>query len=70
MVRADHPNNLKRGGVYAYVRESLPVRNFGNLYLRECLTLEVTISNKKATLSLCVDLLVKHLMNLTLLSAI
>ena len=31
----------------AYVRESLPVRNFSNFYLSECLTLEVTFSNKK-----------------------
>ena len=30
-----------------YVRESLPVRNFSNSLLSECLTLEVTISNKK-----------------------
>ena len=47
MVRADHPNNIKRGGVCAYVRESLPVCNFSNSYLSECLTLEVTISNRK-----------------------
>ena len=47
MVRADHPNNIKRAGVCAYVRESLPVRNFSNSYLSECLTLEETISHKK-----------------------
>ena len=47
MVRADHPNNVKRGGVCAYVRETLPFRNFSNSYLTECLTLEVTISNRK-----------------------
>ena len=57
MVRADHPNNVKREGVCAYVRESLPVRNFSNSYLSECLTLEVTISNKKGLL-LYIDLLV------------
>ena len=47
MGRADHPNNIKRGGVCAYVRESLPVRNFSNSYLSEWLTLVVTLSNKK-----------------------
>ena len=26
LVRADHPNNIKRGGVYIYYKESLPVR--------------------------------------------
>ena len=30
MVRADHPNNVKRGGVCAYVRETLPFRNLSN----------------------------------------
>ena len=34
-------------GVCAYVREYLPVRNFSNSYSSECLTLEVTISNRK-----------------------
>ena len=47
MLRADHPNNVIRGGVCAYVRESLPVRNFSNSFLSECLTLQVTISDKK-----------------------
>ena len=44
---ADHPNNVKGRGVCAYVRESLPVSNFSNSYLSKCLTLEVTISNRK-----------------------
>ena len=34
-------------GVCAYVREYLPVRNFSNSYSSKCLTLEVTISNRK-----------------------
>ena len=46
-MRTDYPNNVKRESVCAYVRESLPVPNFSNSYLSECLTLEVTISNKK-----------------------
>ena len=46
MVSVGHPNNVKRGGLCPYVRESMPVRNFKNSYLRECLTLEVIISNK------------------------
>ena len=48
MVRADHPNNVKRGVVCPYVREFLPVCNFSNSYLSECLTHEVTISKKKS----------------------
>ena len=33
--------------VVHYIRKSLRVRNFSNLYLSECLTLEVTINNEK-----------------------
>ena len=49
MVRVDHPNNIERGGVYAYVRETLPFRNFSNSYLSECLR-KVTISKRKGYL--------------------
>ena len=31
--RLDHPNNVKRDGVCAYIRESLPARCLGNTYL-------------------------------------
>ena len=74
IVRTDHPNNVKRGYmcVRAYVKESLPIRNFSNSYSSECLTLEVTISNKKGYVITLYskDLLVKQLMNFSLLSAI
>ena len=66
------PNNIKRGDVCAYVEVSLPVHNFNNPYLSECLTLEVTISNKKGYVITLYskDLLVKQLMSFSLLSAI
>ena len=66
------PNNIKRGDVCAYVEVSLPVHNFNNSYLSECLTLEVTISNKKGYVITLYskDLLVKQLMIFSLLSAI
>ena len=66
------PNNIKRGDVCAYVEVSLPVHNFNNSYLSECLTLEVTISNKKGYVITLYskDLLVKQLMSFSLLSAI
>ena len=47
-MRADRPKNVIRGAVCAYIRESLSVHNFSNLYLSECLTLEVAINNKKS----------------------
>ena len=51
-MRVDHPNNVKIGGVCAYVGESLPVRNFSNSYLSQCLTFELTIHYKKAVIAL------------------
>ena len=48
VVRVDHPNNVKRESVCAYIKESLPVRNFSNSYLSKCLTLEVSTNNKKS----------------------
>ena len=57
LARADHSNNIKRGGVCAYFRESLPVREITNHHLSECLVLEVSLKNKKGYLvSLCCSL--------------
>ena len=47
MVRADHPGNIKRGGVCVYIKESLPVSCLPNPYLEECLIFEVSINNKR-----------------------
>ena len=47
LVRADHPNNIKRGGVYIYYKESLPARFINLPYLKEALLLEMTCNNKK-----------------------
>ena len=47
LYRADHPNNVKRGGVCAHIRESLPARCLSIAYLQECLILEISINNKK-----------------------
>ena len=47
LVRADHPGNIKRGGVCVYFKESLPVSCLPNPYLKECLTFEVSINNKR-----------------------
>ena len=47
LYRADHLNNVKRGGVRAYIRESLPVRCLSSTYLQECLILKISVNNKK-----------------------
>ena len=48
VVRTDNPNNVKRGGVWVYFKESLSVGSVTSLYIKECLLLEVFIQNKKS----------------------
>ena len=47
LVRANHPGNVQKGGVYVYFKESLLVSCLPNPYLKECLTFEVSINNKR-----------------------
>ena len=48
LYRANHPSNIKSGGLCVYIRESLPVRCLSNIYLQECFILEISINNKKS----------------------
>ena len=50
LVRADHPNNIKRGGVCIYYKESHPVQVISLPYFKEALLLEMTDNNKKIIL--------------------
>ena len=45
--KEDHLNNVKRGGVSIYYKESLPVRKTNLPYLQEALLLELNDQNKK-----------------------
>ena len=51
LVRADHPKNVKRGGVCIYYKESLPVRVINLPYLQEASLLELNDHNKKIIIS-------------------
>ena len=51
LVRADHPNNIKIGGVCIYYKESLPVRVISLPYPQEALLSEMTYSNKNVIVS-------------------
>ena len=51
LVRADHPDNIKRGGVCIYCKESLPVRIKTLPYFKEALLLEMMHNNKKVLVS-------------------
>ena len=45
LVCAEHPNNIKRGGVYIYYKESSPLRVITLLYLNQAFFLEVANNN-------------------------
>ena len=51
LVRADHLNNVKRGGVCMYYKESLPVSVINLPYFHEALLLEISHNNKKVFVS-------------------
>ena len=46
MLRADHPSNNKRGGVYTFYKTALPLKLLNISYLSECITFEISIGNK------------------------
>ena len=51
LIQADHPDNIKRGGVSIYYKESLPVRVISLPYFKEALLLEMSNKNKKVMVS-------------------
>ena len=50
LVRADHPHNIKRGGVAIYHKESMAICFLDVSNLTECLLCEININNKKGYL--------------------
>ena len=51
LIQADHPDNIKRGGVCIYYKESLPVRVISLPYFKGALLLEMSNNNKKVMVS-------------------
>ena len=51
LVRADHPDIIKRGGVCIYYKESLSFQISKQHYLKEALLLEMSYINKNVTVS-------------------
>ena len=51
LVYADHLNNVKRGGVCIYYKESLSFRTINLPYFNEALLLEMSHNNKKVIVS-------------------
>ena len=65
LVRADHPDNIKRGGVCIYYKESLPVRIKTLPYFKEALLLEMVNNNKKIIGSVIYRSRAKTIVNLS-----
>ena len=47
MIRSDHPNNIKRGGVCIYFKDTLPLKILNISQLNECLVVEIAYEDKK-----------------------
>ena len=50
LIRADHPSNVKRGGVCIYYKNHLSLKLTNINFLHECLTIELNIKNKLCVL--------------------
>ena len=50
LIRADHPMNVKKGGVCIYFKETLPLNVLNITNLQECLVVEILYNNKKCFL--------------------
>ena len=46
MYRADHPSNVKRGGICIYYKNCLPLKVANIQYLEECSNFEMKIGEK------------------------
>ena len=51
LILADYLDNIKRGGVCIYYKESFPVRVVSLSYIKEALLLEMSYNNKKVIVS-------------------
>ena len=46
LIRADHPDNIKRGGVCLYFKKSLALRKIELSHITECLLCEVNVKGQ------------------------
>ena len=50
LIIADNPNNIKRGGVCIYCRETLPVKIINVNIINECLVCELSFGSRRVCL--------------------
>ena len=60
LIRADHPLNIKRGGVCIYYRESLPIKVVDVSQLNECLLIEIICNNQKCFIVFKTELILNN----------
>ena len=46
LIRADHPDNIKRGGVFLYFKKSLALRKIELSHMTKCLLCEVNVEGQ------------------------
>ena len=51
LLRADQPDDTKRGGVCIYYKESLPVKIINSPYFKEAMLLEMSYNKNKVVVS-------------------
>ena len=47
LIRADHPQDIKRGGVCVYIKNSLGAKICGLSKLKECIVIELNLNKKR-----------------------
>ena len=47
LIRADHPDNVKRGDVCLYFKENLTLKVIDNSFVAQCIICEITLQNQK-----------------------
>ena len=47
LIRSDHPNNVKRGGVCVFIKNTLPIKICNISTLNECVIIELNLNGKK-----------------------
>ena len=48
LIWADHPDNVKTGGAYLYLKENLNLKLIGNSFIAQCIICEITLQNQKS----------------------
>ena len=48
LICADHPDNVKTGGAYLYLKENLNLKLIGNSFIAQCIICEITLQNQKS----------------------